>query len=297
MASIQEGMQPRTIIIGDPDSSPRDPSPDTASTQSIMQLQNLAPAEQNSPKLGFISLPPELRVKIYRHLLVGYSTVTNNQRPCTYGERLSRMPSTLSMNPRFGFFGLSIQSICICSRQLSECPCSTQLSPAILRTCKVVYKEAADVLYTENKFNLGKRTGCRQAWEVSRFFMQIGPARTSTIRELNLSIITESPGSEELWLRIMKQLIPSVTGLKTLRIRFPSQVESTLLYSSDYDIPDVRPGLGFEPRIAKLLSSIGQLETMQLSGDFDKDWLGYFARRLPHCRIVHLIRSRNLRPT
>ena len=89
--------------------------------------------------LSFLSLPPELRVQIYRYLLCRNSWIQPQRSsdmkgwPCEVQAISARAPGLLT--------------------SIGPGP-STEYSPesAILRTCRIIYTEAMPVLYGENSF-------------------------------------------------------------------------------------------------------------------------------------------------
>ena len=89
--------------------------------------------------LSFLSLPPEVRVQIYRHLLCRNTWIQPNRASDKFCGALDVLARTKGMNLLPSF----------------ELEPRTENSPeiAILRTCRKIYAEAMPVLYGENSFS------------------------------------------------------------------------------------------------------------------------------------------------
>ncbi|KAI4694269.1 hypothetical protein J4E81_006485 [Alternaria sp. BMP 2799] len=105
------------------------------------------------PPFPFLKLPTELRVEIYRYCLVAYKPIQ------PYGEHLSDMV----------FFSSNR---------------STRLAFSLLRTCKAMHDECAEVLYGENEFRFA---GKYQHLELLKFLTHIGPHHRMWLRNLTMN--------------------------------------------------------------------------------------------------------------
>ena len=108
---------------------------------------------QVGPPFPFLKLPTELRVEIYRYCLVAYKPIQ------PYGEHLSDMV----------FFSSNR---------------STRLAFSLLRTCKGMHAECAEVLYGENEFRFA---GKYQHLELLKFLTHIGPRHRTWLRNLTMN--------------------------------------------------------------------------------------------------------------
>ena len=118
----------------------------------------------HSIKLGFFDFPPEIRIKIYRHLLciTGHIYLVR-------GELIRPQVAT----PH-------------CDRARLK----TYLHPAILLTNRMIYSEARHVLYSENIFAFGFASICWATWATADipFLEGISPDSRRLIRCVSLGI-------------------------------------------------------------------------------------------------------------
>ena len=113
-------------------------------------------ASPEAPHVGFLSLPPELREKVYFHLFHFTEPIHSD---CT-----------------------SIREFCHKPRKSSKGGC------ALIRTCKLIAVEATFVLYRSNKFRFSNRTNPYFAVGVYAFLRSIGPENRAMIRHLIIEI-------------------------------------------------------------------------------------------------------------
>lgn len=227
------------------------PSPRTSHAQKIVRL----PAT-------LLTVPTEIRLEIYKYLLIGKSTRTINRRRCT--EVICNRP------PPTPTYWDSL-------KEPEHCCCSNQLSIAVLRTCKQIYREGVDVLYSQNHFAVGNRNSDYVMPNVKLFFDQIRPTNISYIQKLTLLIPCGRKRSLPIWYAILR-LLALWAPLRDLTIRF-----------TQYWAPSKNvewKGVGFEQEMVKLLAMNQHLQTLRFLGPFDKTWVEYFAAKIPSCEVI-----------
>jgi len=127
---------------------------------------------QVGPPFPFLKLPTELRVEIYRYCLVEHKPIQ------PYGDHLSDM-ILFSSNRR------------------------TKLAFSLLRTCKTMHDECAEVLYGENEFRFA---GKYQHLELLRFLTHIGPHYRMWLRNLTTSSPFVSSGDRIIEYALMLEV-------------------------------------------------------------------------------------------
>ncbi|KAL8629930.1 hypothetical protein Q9189_004367 [Teloschistes chrysophthalmus] len=107
-------------------------------------------------KLGFMDLPPEVRLLIYPHLLTSTRTETH-YAPNTDRQHNRRSgPTPIIIEPSLSSPGsvTHYRDTEANSKADDEgfADFDEKLEPAILRTCRTIYREAAAIIYTTNTF-------------------------------------------------------------------------------------------------------------------------------------------------
>lgn len=235
-------------------------------------------ATDPSAKAGLLTLPPEIRLRIYRYLLVGRSPRTINYRTCSEVKCKLMAPRSLQSRyvPESGV------------NSAETCYCWSQLWTPILESCKLIHTEAIHVLYAENKFEVEAKVDFARvkatyfdASDTHNFFKQIGATNISTIQDLTISLYPGCLESKNLsrWYDILIFLADRM-NLKTLTIKIAGGFSFGFL--------EVWKQTGYAPELAKLLLRFRKLEKLQLGGPFHNDWNEMLKEEMPDCSIVRV---------
>ena len=142
---------------------------------------------------GFLRLPPEIRIAIYRELLI---------------QRTQFLPMFCS---------------CYSQRERSRKD-QGSIHPSILRTCKLVAAEAVPILYRENGF----RIRCKIHEPVTTGFNSINRAvGLENLRSVRQVVTAgDMDGLDFMWGWVARKVTSVYTGLEHLRLtlRFPAPV-------------------------------------------------------------------------
>ncbi|KAI1427262.1 hypothetical protein F5Y12DRAFT_181530 [Xylaria sp. FL1777] len=187
-----------------------------------------------SPRIGFFSLPPELRNMIYKLLLV------------------PAVPITIKIHEKSG----------LCTRE-GEWPGGHTL----LRVNRQMQYEASAMLYGQNEFLIPYGPGT-----VHSFLTLVGPVNASQILRLSIDLpITDTfdqpdqpgqlkPREEDLVeLRLIQEMCPSLQEIY-LEIEFIYQ--DNLRLNSDVEDPFMM--VGYFPRINAVLSAMASLHDISV---------------------------------
>jgi hypothetical protein len=133
-------------------------------------------------------LPIELRLQIWKHLLVSSNTVTPRYRVC-YDCGRKRDSERRAAQHTYD---------CVWDPQLS-----LNLYPNILQTCQTFYEDGIDLLYTKNRFtNLCQDADATAAY----FFQSIGEDNACRIQSYTLRWPDATPGPALIYLSHLPNL-------------------------------------------------------------------------------------------
>ncbi|KAK4207704.1 hypothetical protein QBC37DRAFT_405951 [Rhypophila decipiens] len=141
----------------------------------------------------------------------------------------------------------------------------SQISPNILRSCRGVYLEAIDILYSENEFLTASPSALID-------FLKKIRKNAQSLRTLNLRLIWRSRAMT--WLMAMRKLANMATGLLRLRLDV-MESKQIPFFGRDFVF-------GFEPLMLQgfgdALGKMRALETVVVTGarGFSLDWSIYF---------------------
>lgn len=215
-----------------------------------LQGHVISPAATESDRgCAFLALPTEVRIQIYDLLLVS---------------RSRHKDSSLAINNTF-------QRMILLERVGDPWPGSAKtartLELAILRTCKQIYREAIEILYSQNVFKISSPE--QAVGLISRF----GPANTASIRSLRLWVRQ----SAELapWLRLFSVLAKEATGLR----------EIDILWAADWGFVWAQGmrqarGLGDNLLFVRALARIHGLGKLTISGYYANRWPAYLEEKM-----------------
>jgi hypothetical protein len=198
--------------------------------------------KQAEQGFALMALPVEIRILIYEMLLVGRPTPKQGPLPNTRQNAI--FLHMLQHSPRF-----------------------REAEPAILRTCKQIYKEALPILYSHHVFRITAPE------EMMRLMAQIGPTNTKLIRALDIWV----PADADIfpWLALLDVLSKKASGLRLVEIGWGSKFEGLQL--SLLNRPKGR-GLGDNVHFVRTLASIRGLNRLILRGYYAKHWPSYLTK-------------------
>lgn len=201
-------------------------------------------AETNN-KVTFLTLPLEIRLRIYDLLLVS---------------RFDR-----AQNPSWAVGNTYQQLIILHMIRIFR---HGTMEPGILRTCKQIHHEAHAILYSQNVFKI------TEPKDMFRFSAEIGIANIKLLRTLYIWV----PYTAKLtpWLQILHFLAEEATGLRFIELgwgascEFPWQLERGAR----------ERGLGDNLEFVRALGKIQGLKRLVITGYFAKNWPAYLERRM-----------------
>ena len=123
-------------------------------------LQLPGPAAGEPAPFRFLDLPTEIRLKVYGLILVFHEEVT--LRPVFFGswrKDYRTFQHQLSLSNEDGFKGVGLFDNHFGVAQDNPSNPHHPIEVALLRTCKLIYGEAAHVLYTKNLFSFASDLG------------------------------------------------------------------------------------------------------------------------------------------
>lgn len=195
---------PADIDTDDGNSSTRESKKGRYDTSNSLEADASQNTAQTSP---FLSLPPEMRLRIYDLLLV---CRTRNGIP-SYESIAKDYQQPLVLNPTIPQLGQPI-------------------FPAILQTCKQIYYEAISILYGSNIFDLENPAHINK---ISRSKLKF--LRHLVICPFQLSMAT-------LWVGLLDTLIEEAKDLRNLKVVFDARYFDTETHARGLgaDVPFVR---------------------------------------------------------
>jgi len=187
-------------------------------------------------KTTFLTLPVEIRLRIYDLLLVS---------------RFDRDKS-----PGWAVGRTNQKKICL---DTAQAPQYRSMEPAILRTCKMVHNEAVSTLYSKNAFLVTKPE------TMLRFYDQIRPGYLQLIKSLYLFVPCESEVSP--WLNFLSFLASKEHGLRRLDITWDTAIHFLWL--------GYRPGLGDNMQFVRALGKVRGVDELSIKGYYAIHWPSY----------------------
>jgi 2EXR family len=153
---------------------------------------------------SFLSLPPEIRVDIYKLLLVSNSTISFQHYDYKCG-------FTCGCNGDFPLAPL---------RRAQGAGVLNDIHPKILRTCRQVHAEAASILYRDNRF----RFACPKDFE--RFSHDIMPVNAASLRNIGADHSTIDSDIHHFWFFHTQTAVSSTPSLAKFSATFAVQWHS-----------------------------------------------------------------------
>ncbi|KAK3940982.1 hypothetical protein QBC46DRAFT_432756 [Diplogelasinospora grovesii] len=195
---------------------------------------------ETNPKPALLALPAEIRLQIYDLLLVS---------------RFNR-----EQNPSWAV-GNTCQKMVIL--HMIQAPQYRTMEPAILRTCRQIYREAISVLYSGNVFNLSEPE------QMFRFMAQIGPINIKLVRSLDVWI----PWMADVlpWLTLLNALSKEAAGLKYIELGWGADCEFPWMLERGAK----ERGWGDNVLFIRALAKIQGLEKIHIKGYYAKHWPSY----------------------
>ncbi|GLA95487.1 hypothetical protein AtubIFM57143_002499 [Aspergillus tubingensis] len=216
-----------------------------------------APPPPPKPNL-FLTLPPELRLLIYTHLL------TNQHH---HRRTLSAANNIANNRPQ-----LSTQNqIHLYTHHHNNKNKTNNLHPSILLTCKQIHAEALPILYTHNTFSTTHPT------QLHHHLTSIGPLNTSLLRSLHIFVPwSNSSSTIWSWIVLLHNLSEHATGLRYLEIGWDTNIP----WLTHMEPGDEARGLGDNILFVHALARLRQLRRLRIYGFFGVEWPGYLKREL-----------------
>ncbi|KAH7078855.1 hypothetical protein BKA63DRAFT_507254 [Paraphoma chrysanthemicola] len=187
--------------------------------------------------VGFLTLPAELRLRIYEDVLVSRFAGT----ALKYGGKRTE----------------GNKQVLVHLMGSSQCK---NMGAGLLRTCRQIHLEANQIVYAQNTFHI------REAEDGLRFLDKIGPRNTACIT--SVTIWVSYLAGCRAWLQLLQRLATSATGLRRLTIGWGAR--------TDCAIPSQRGamerGLGDNLDFVRTLAQIQALEELVIQGYYAKPW-------------------------
>ncbi|KAL1640178.1 hypothetical protein SLS58_007129 [Diplodia intermedia] len=154
----------------------------------------ITPEAERKNKISLLTLPAELRLLIYEHLLIA---------------RFDR-----TTNPSWAVGNTNQKLVLL---QMIQAPEYRTVEPGILQTCKQVYHEANSILYSQNVFAISEPE------QMFRLRQQIGSMNFKLIKALHMWVSWKA----ELppWLQLLDLLAGEATGLRYIKIAYSDPFE------------------------------------------------------------------------
>ncbi|PYH68316.1 uncharacterized protein BO88DRAFT_405753 [Aspergillus vadensis CBS 113365] len=238
-----------------------------------------APTELNHPTSPppkpnlFLTLPPELRLLIYTHLLTNHD----------HDHRALSVTNNIANNrPQF-----STQNPIHLYHPHHHSNKKNNLHPSILLTCKQIHAEALPILYTHNTFSTTHPT------QLHHHITSIGPLNTSLLRSLHIFVPwSNSSSTIWSWIVLLHNLSEHATGLRYLEIGWDTNIP----WLTHMEPGDEARGLGDNILFVHALARLRQLRKLRIYGFFGVEWPGYLRRELGGGGTVVEVECGLLRP-
>ncbi|KAH7073386.1 hypothetical protein FB567DRAFT_198865 [Paraphoma chrysanthemicola] len=195
--------------------------------------------------VGFLTLPAELRLRIYEDVLVSRFAGT----ALKYGGKRTE----------------GTKQVLVHLMDSSQCK---NMGAGLLRTCRQVHLEANQIVYAQNTFHI------REAEDGLRFLDKIGPRNSAYI--VGITIWVSYLAGCRAWLQLLQRLATSATGLRRLTIGWGAR--------TDCAIPSQRGamerGLGDNLDFVRTLAQIQGLDELVIQGYYAKPWPAYLEKAM-----------------
>ncbi|PWY84044.1 hypothetical protein BO83DRAFT_413554 [Aspergillus eucalypticola CBS 122712] len=214
------------------------------------------PPPPHKPNL-FLTLPPEIRLLIYTHLLTNHHNPHHRRTLFAANNR----PQLSTLNP-----------IHLYTHHHNHHHNKTNnLHPSILLTCKQIHAEALPILYTQNTFSTTHPT------QLHHHITSIGPLNTSLLRSLHIFVPwSNSSSTIWSWIVLLHNLSEHATGLRYLEIGWDTNIP----WLTHMEPGDEARGLGDNILFVHALARLRQLRRLRIYGFFGVEWPGYLRREL-----------------
>lgn len=192
---------------------------------------------------GFLSLPIELRLRIYDDTLI------NRRKP-------GSDPTLVDGDKEMILFD---------GRMRDELTRGNNwISPALLRTCRTIQLEASPILYAGNTFVV------QDFLNASVFLQTIG---SDNVRDLESVKLLVRPYPSDPWVKLLGNLAQNATGLRKLVIVFFAKQISTNAHGRER-------GLGYNPDFVRALANIQGLKKFEIRGYYTQHWLLHLEEKM-----------------
>jgi hypothetical protein len=198
-------------------------------------------SSQSRRALTLLELPYDIRFEIYDILLVSrqYPVSLTWQAGST-----SRKTVALYMSPS---------------------PLFRTLEPAILRTCRQIYREAVPVLYGQNLFSIN------DPLQLTKFMANTAPDNLPLLRSLEICV----PWTQDVkpWADMFDSLAGNAPGMRYLEITWSANSHAAKQNDRGWG-----SGLGTNVAFVKALARLRTVDTLILKGFYAKPWPDYLRR-------------------
>jgi hypothetical protein len=200
--------------------------------------------EGSSPSrraLNLLELPYDIRFEIYGILLVSRQ----------YPESLTWQAGSTSRKtvPLY----------------MSPSPLFRTLEPAILRTCRQIYREAVPVLYGQNLFSIN------DPLQLTKFMTNMASDSPPLLRSLEICV----PWTQDVnpWADMFDSLVQDAPGLRYVEITWSANSHAAKQNDRGWG-----SGLGTNVDFVKALARLRTVDTLILKGFYAKPWPEYLRR-------------------
>lgn len=202
-------------------------------------------------KTTFMTLPVEIRLSIYSHLLVAryrHDPTYPKWGASEYEHGFKKRIKFDTDRPHFT---------------------KNYLEPAILRTCRQINQEALPVLYGMNMFNL-------MPLDLSNLVTHAGLANLRMIKNITILVaVNKSLKQLPEYLRMLRILADKATGFSHLEVRwYAAPKYKTLVFEKR------NRGVGDDLEFGRALNKIQNLDSLLLEGYYAKGWPEYLKRTM-----------------
>ncbi|TAQ88737.1 hypothetical protein B7494_g2908 [Chlorociboria aeruginascens] len=198
---------------------------------------------KSSNKVAFLTLPVEIRLRIYDLLVVS---------------RFDRRE-----NPSWAVGDTDQKMVLLDMGQFRQ---YRTMEPRILQTCRQIYDEANSILYSQNVFAI-----CEPE-HMFRLIAQIGPVNLKLVKKLDIWVPCMAEISS--WIQLLNILAEKASGLRYIELAWGT--------NCDFPWPLQRGarerGLGDNLDFVRALGKIQGLEKLVISGYYAKNWPAYLER-------------------
>ena len=219
--------------------------PSSPTTTAMLESLDDSNAQSGEGMVTFLTLPPEIRLRIYNLLLVS---------------RFDR-----EENPVLAVEGSDQKMVLVDMTHKTQ---RKTIEPAIVYTCKQIYNEASRLLYSQNVFRV------EDPEEMLHFIARIRLRDLKLIRSLYIWVPANANIS--LWRCLLRILGKEAKGLRVVQVAWDSVNHS----SGENVRMDHGKGLGDNLSFANALSSVSGLEKLVISGFYSTHWPYFFGKTM-----------------